>query len=416
MELGRIFAPVERQYSGINFKAFIWHAFFLALTATFTQVNTVISSLILSAGGGNIQLGILTAITVGIPPLTKLLFAGFLHTRSKKKPWLLYGINLRVLALAGIGTVLLLSQQKSVSSRIIPLVFLLLLIFSISGSFSGISYTDILGKTLNVNVRRRFFIIRQIFQISGLLISALIVRQILKISSYPQNYVLLFYAASLLLLIGSGGFWLLREERLPGDKKNIPFRELMRLLPQTIRQDVNLRRFIIFQNLTGFGLMLFPFYIGFAKHQFGLTKEEVGNYLLFQIFGSLLATALWGWLSKLKGYKGILSGCIFTSSLLPYYTIWAGHQNISWYLLVFFFSGFAISARSIAFEAVLLEITTDENRALYSGITGAANLTVAFIPLLSGLLIHSLGFIPVFALSPLMILAAYPVLNKIRIH
>ena len=40
----------------------------------------------------------------------------------------------------------------------------------------------------------------------------------------------------------------------------------------------------------------------------------------------------------------------------------------------------------IAVEGILLEITTESNRALYSGIFGAFNITISVFPLLIGIL------------------------------
>lgn len=69
--------------------AFYWHAFFLAVTTSFTEVNTVMPALILEAGGTEVAVGVLTAIMLGLPLITQLVFAGFLHTRERKKPYLL---------------------------------------------------------------------------------------------------------------------------------------------------------------------------------------------------------------------------------------------------------------------------------------------------------------------------------------
>ncbi|HDR04388.1 MAG TPA: hypothetical protein ENN84_03990, partial [Candidatus Marinimicrobia bacterium] len=79
-----------------------------------------------------------------------------------------------------------------------------------------------------------------------------------------------------------------------------------------------------------------------------------------------------------------------------------------WYRLLFFFSGFAIRARHISFEGVLVDICTDENRALYSGISSAFNLTEALIPIISSMLIQYAGYQPLFVFSPLLTLAAWP--------
>jgi len=48
-----------------NFKAFIWHSTFLALASNFMDVDTIIPSMLIKAGGTSIHLGLLTAIMLG---------------------------------------------------------------------------------------------------------------------------------------------------------------------------------------------------------------------------------------------------------------------------------------------------------------------------------------------------------------
>ena len=147
--------PVRR-----NFGAFVWHATWLSITSAFTEINTVLPALILNAGGREIHVGVLTAIMVGGPLLTQLLFAVILSNKRRKKPYLLLGIYLRVLALAGAAWTLLRFDSLT-ATLVILLVYAWMLLFSTSGSFAGISYTDILGKSIQGSTRRRFFGLKQ---------------------------------------------------------------------------------------------------------------------------------------------------------------------------------------------------------------------------------------------------------------
>jgi len=75
-----------------HFIAFVWHASFLALTMAFVEVNTVLPSLVLKAGGNSFSIGLITAITTGIPLLVQIIFAGLLMSRPRKKPFLLLAL------------------------------------------------------------------------------------------------------------------------------------------------------------------------------------------------------------------------------------------------------------------------------------------------------------------------------------
>ena len=170
----------------LNFYAFIWHALFLAFAATFIDVNTVLSSFVLNIGGSSLHVGMLTAIYIGLPMITQLLFAGFLAGRSRKKPFLLVGIYLRVLALTGMGYTLSISSSSD-SGRILFMIFLWIGIFAVSGAFAGISYTDLLGKIFVGPRRKNLLIFKQFISASGMLASAIVVRHLVIAFPYPEN-------------------------------------------------------------------------------------------------------------------------------------------------------------------------------------------------------------------------------------
>ena len=82
------------------------------------------------------------------------------------------------------------------------------------------------------------------------------------------------------------------------------------------------------------------------------------------------------------------------------------HYNQYIFVVVFFLSGAGMSAQKIAQEGVLIEISENDNRALYSGIRGAFNLSIAIFPLISGFVISWLGYTPVFILGSVALLFA----------
>ncbi|OLT22768.1 hypothetical protein BJF81_12740 [Ornithinimicrobium sp. CNJ-824] len=164
-------------------RPFFWHAFFLAMTTSFTEINTVMPALVLAAGGGVVAVGALTAVMIGLPLVSQLLFAGFLTTRPRKRPYLLLGIHLRVAALAGAAWGI---AALGTDPRVIGVVFLAMTVFAMSGAFAGVSYTDLVGTLVPSGRRRSFFVRRQVLTTLGLLTSALVVRFLLGSTSFPQ--------------------------------------------------------------------------------------------------------------------------------------------------------------------------------------------------------------------------------------
>ena len=389
-----------------NFRAFVWHASWLSFTTTFTEVNTVLPGLIVEVGGSQIHVGILTAIMVGAPMLTQLFFAGFLTPKPRKKPFLLLGVYLRVVALAGVAWTL--SRLTSINPAfMIFLVYAWMLVFTTSGSFAGVSFTDILGKSIVGEQRKRFFVLRQFLSSIGVLISALIARELLKRFVYPMNYEILFIAAAACLFLASLGFVVLREKPVVSRYEGSSIMEIFRFIPSYLREDANLRNFIIMNNLAGFATTLTPFYVVLAKDTYSLTADDIGNFLLIGISGMVLSNILWSQVVRKYSFKGVLVVWIFIGASLPVLALVLSHwAPYALFQAIFFLSGVAISAQKISLGGMLIEISENDNRALYSGINGAFNLTIALFPLISGFVIVWLGYTPVFILGSVVMMSA----------
>jgi hypothetical protein len=378
-----------------NTIGFLWHAVWLALATTFTEINTVLPGLIVQAGGRELHVGILTGIMVGIPLVAQLVFAGFLARRPLKRPFLIAGIYLRVLALAGVAWTLT-SAQSIASSSVILLTYFWMILFASSGAFAGVSYTDILGKSIDRQRRRRFFIVRQYLSTAGILASALVARLVLGRLNFPANYRTLFALAAGSLAIASAGFWALEERPGRIDDQSGDLFGVLRNIPRLIRSDSNLRNYIAMVNLAGFGTAVIPFFMVLAQRRIGITGDLVGVYLLIQIVGMLLSNLLWQRVVRATAFRGVLLASTIVGTVLPIAALLlVATGSAGLYGIVFFLSGAALSARRVGQDGAILEMTTEQNRALYAGVTGALSLTVALFPLAVGGLIVLLGYVPI---------------------
>lgn len=397
-----------------NFLAFIWHAFWLALANTFAERNTVLPGLIIFVGGSQTEVGILTAITVGVPIFSQLAFAGYLSQKVYKKNFLIIGVYLRVIAF--LGTVWTLTQAEVINSfTIILLVFFWMLLFSISGAFAGVSYSDILGKSITGNTRKRFFVTRQFLSSIGVLLSAVVAREFLKGFEYPQNYIIMFSFAAAMLFIAAFGFLALKESPTKVFRSERNFLQVLKSIPSVLKADIRFRNFIILNNLIQLPLTLIPFIIVLAKDNLGISKEIIGNFLLFQIFGMILSNLVWSKVVNKKAFIGIVKVLVGIEIFLLLASLMtAEYGNIYIFYFIFIIIGSAMSAFKISSEGMFLEISTDENRALYQGISGSLNITVAFFPLVSGLLIKYLGFAPIFIGGGLLVAMSYFLTPKIK--
>jgi len=397
-----------------NFYAFLWHAFWFSFTFAFTDYNTVLPAMIVKAGGASWHIGVLTFITIGFPLISQLIFTPFLASRSSKKPYLLFGINLRVIALAGIGATIFIFTEGS-SSLIIFLIYLWMLLFTFSGAFAGLSYTHIVGISFSGNERKLFLVKKQILGAVGMALSAYIVRLVLSQREYPSNYTLLFFMASAMLLLASLGFWILREPVQRSNTAQISVFQLTKKIPAILKENRNLLNLIIVANFVSASLILIPFLTGSLKERFTLTGSLVGNLLLFQYAGMIISNAFWNRIVRSRGFKGLLFLTILMVSAIPLFgiLILAISSKPLLYLL-FFFIGGGISAYKIGMEGGLLEISTNENRVLFTGVFGAMNIISSVLPLITGFVFHLLPYHTIFIVFSLITFSSIHFLKKMR--
>jgi len=398
-------------HSKRNFKAFVWHAVFLALTKNFADINTVIPTMLIQAGGTPFHLGMLTAIMIGGSKFMHIFFAAFLTHKEKSRNYLLFGIYLRV------GTLLILGYFLSFADRmegkyVIAAILVLMTIFSFSGAFAGIAYNNILGKSIRTDSRKRFFIAKQILASTAVLASALVARKILSVYSYPANYSILFILAGIFLFIGSGGFWVVKE-KVSTVSETLSLRKKFGLFWKAFKEDKTLRNYLYAVNSTSIGIAVIPFLIALAKKNFGLTGADIGNYLLLQVAGMILANILFKFLSRDRGYKGILTIHILSGALLPIAALLL-QNSPNLFLILFPLSGLVLASKEIAIPGILLEISNEENRAIYTGISGAGSVTSLLFPLAAGALISVIGFAPVFIAASLFIVSSFLFSIKIQ--
>ena len=393
---------LPKNISNRNFWSFLWHAGFLALAKNFMDVDTIIPAMIVEAGGGAMHIGIMTAIMLGGASFTQLFFAPYLSNKTFKKKYLIAGINTRVFSLVGLGGLLFLLTVEQVG-YVLWLVFLFITLFSMAGAFANVSYFDILGKSINPEKRKTFFSSNQI--ISGVIVlgAAFLVKKVLVWKDFPVNYALMFFIGGALLFIASGGFWNVRET-VPSTLKISGLKNFLNVLKQELKTNKKLGYFLGFINTQGIAISFLPFVILYAKENFQTQSSDTGNFLLFKVIGIVFVSFLVLMGAKKLKYNLLLYSNVILSVLLGVMA-WAltGIEEVKY---VFVVGGIVFSLYTMTMNGLLLEISGNENRALYTGFAGAGNILPALFPLLGGTLIQFFGFHAFFVLFMIIIAMA----------
>jgi MFS family permease len=395
---------------------FIWHGFFIALTMTMIEMNTILPSLISQLTDSPVAFGALYSVMLGAPVAFNWLFGRFQSNFPYRKQFLILGIYIRSLSFIGMAVVTFL-LAKTYPLLALVSFYLLIFIFSLSGGFAGIAYTDLIGKLLPSEKRGGFFAVKQFFNGVGSLTGGLIVAWIFKPGAleFPKNYTLAFLIGGIGLFIGVLGYLFMREPPSTVNKKGNThgLAEYLGEIMGILKKDKEFVKFIVIENLTGFSLMILPFYIVFIKHNFGNYMNYLGFFVISQIVGNIFSNFLWAAVSKKLGPKSVLKICILLGGTLPIIAILLKPLGLSAYMILFLLIGFIGSGRGIGFDLYFLEIAPDVNRPLYLGIRGSLNVLVAFLPLAGGIFIKYFGFYMTFIMVSAVMYTAF-LLSKLE--
>ena len=396
----------KRSYTG-----FLIHGIFLALAVTFTEINTVLPALIIQSGGSEIHIGILTTIMVGLPLISQLLFSPFLQSREKKKPYLLLGIYARVSAFYLIGFLLFASGSFSTAAVLI-LIYCGLIIFTLSGAFAGITYVSLIGSSIPQQLRNKFFLRKQFFWSIGVFISGFITRFVVSNMEGLNTYGLLFILAASMLALGSTGFWLISEK--PAEVKKKKRESIFKSMSVILSKDKTFRNYAITANLLSSSIVMIPFYMKIFISEYDIDGSFIGNIVLLQIGGMILSNFLWPRIIKPLGFKGLLRIQAVLGTVMPLLMVILVFSGTG-YRVIFFIVpvlGAMSGAHKMSSEAVLVQISPDDKRPLYSGIYGALNLTSAVFPLAAAALISITDWRIIFPAAAVLPLFAFIPIKK----
>jgi len=372
-------------------------------------MDTIIPAMMLDAGGSALQLGILTAIMLGGGRVAQLLFAPFLNNQPSKKGYLLGGINGRILSLGAMALLFYFSSHMS-GNFIIWSIFILIALFSFGGAFANINYVDIFGKSILENKRKAFFSIKHVISNVFVFLSAFLARKVLTAYGYPMNYAALFLIAAVLLGMASLGFWNIKE--IPASSPKIDgLKKFLNVITHEIRSNKKLRNYLFLINTQGIYVALMPFLILYAKKMFDAGNQDIGNFLLLKVIGGILTGSVLFYYSKRIKYHYMMYVASFLAILMPLLILILPGSLLFPY--IFLLGGIIFTIHTISMNGILLEVTTNENRALYTGLSGAGGILPVLFPFLGGWIITAFGFTHFFILFIIIIFLSFYFINKI---
>jgi MFS family permease len=345
--------------------------------------------------------------------LPQIVMAAVLGHRPHRLPWLRWPVLLGRLPLLAFVVYLWL---RGVGDAAVVIWFMIIAYLSVSlgNGLLGISWQDIIAKSIPSRLRGRFFGAMQFATAVSAFGVGFVVRWMLGPDGpeFPKNYTYLFTFMAAFLTVSIIGCWMVREPVRPVLERRQSVLEIVKSALPTLQRVAGFRTLVLVAVL-GFGMSwATPFYMVHAKENLGARDQIAGVYIWALTIGGAIASVWWGYLNDRRGPRAVVRGaCIVITAtpllalgLPPVVRLAAGafpglSAGVPYvFALVFLSAGSAMGATWMGATNYLFELASHQDRPRYIALMNLLTAPGALAPLLIGWLLEYLAFPVVFAL------------------
>jgi MFS family permease len=345
--------------------------------------------------------------------LPQVFMAAVLGHRPHRLPWLRWPVLLGRLPLLAFVAYLWL---RGVGNAAVVIWFMITAYLSVSlgNGLLGISWHDIIAKSIPSQLRGRFFGTMQFATAMSAFGVGFVVLWMLGPHGpgFPRNYTCLFTLMAAFLTMSIIGCWMVREPIRPVLERRQSVLEIMGSALPTLRRVAGFRSLVLVA-LLGFGISwATPFYMVHAKENLGVRDEIAGVYIWALTIGGAIASVWWGHLNDRRGPRAVIRGACIAITITPVLAIGlppavrlgaAAFPSLSTALpyvfaLVFLSAGSATGATWMGATNYLFELASHQDRPRYIALMNLLTSPGALAPLLIGWVLNFLAFPLVFAL------------------
>ncbi|MDW8033443.1 MAG: MFS transporter [Nitrososphaerota archaeon] len=387
-----------------------WSAYGTAMN--FVSLTTVLPAFVSSLTNSRIAVGLVSTISVLGWNFFQLVSAGSIENRRYKKPFILRitpGERIPWLII-GISTLLFATNNPILTLLIFYVSYI---IISVSSGLCTTAWLDIIAKSIPEGKRGFFFsAANMIGAVLGLL-SGLVVAFYMDFFDYPLNYFMCFLTAFIFISISWIDINFIDEP--PSNTLESPngIKDYVRKLPRIIKSDKNYFLYTISGIVGAFGGIASSFYTAYAIDRFNAGDFEVGLFTTVFVGSQIIASILWRIVQEKYDHRKVLitGGIIGIIGIILSITA----KSINHFLIVFAFTGVSFSSFMVSNFPLLMQMSPDNERPTYIGLSSALKSPfLAIAPIIGGLIIEKYGYIPAFMISLFFAIASTLILTKVR--
>jgi MFS family permease len=404
-----------------NFAALLGDAIAFGLAITFADTTTILPDLVRKLTDNPAIVGLFSAVTSGAWLLPQLVYARFLTSKKRKKPFVILGAAIGRPFYLLYAAALWFGLRDPVLALV--LLFVAQVVFNGSDSMASVAWFDLYAKAIPENRRGRLVGIAQAVRGvlafgAGALITALLSARTIP---FPQNYGPIFALSGACLLLSLLALGLVKEPDEPAEAERPSWGNYLPRLWATLRQDHAFRRLILIRLLAGCDALALSFYIVFATEKLGLPQEIVGVFTVVKTVGGIAASLLLGVISERLGNHRVLQLATATSLTAPllglgFYLGGAQASAVTTviYGWVYVVIAIGLSAIMFGFFNYALEMAPASQRPTYMGLFNTSTGALAVVPLLGGLLLKATSYGVLFGVTAAILAVAHGLTWSLR--
>ena len=380
-----------------NHKKNVLHGFFLSLGTTIAEPATILPIIINYFSGSSVVVGIFSSLLRGGAIAVQLYAAFWAQSYTKVIKYLRIVFFIRFLAwfLVGISILVFGKSHPNLTLWLIGIGFFM---FSFVAGFGMIYFKEITAKIFSHSFRGYTMSVRGFYTAFGALISGAVAGWVLQSYEAPYSFGYLFVISSFVMAIGFVIFGSIDEPIKENvSKKEKSFKQFLQNSLQVLKSDKKLQIHVV-TFLSAYSYLLgLPFIIIDASSSTELSGTMIGYLITSQMIGAMLSNILWAKLSKRGLNTLIVKISVFTAIVSFVMAIFA--NEFIYYLVIFFLLGGAIDGGRISSSNLIIIISPEDKRPVYSAI--AANITSfgLFFAIIGGMILKFFSYDILFGIT-----------------
>ncbi len=402
------------QHAPRNFWLGVANGALFNLAETLMDPSTILAAFVRLLGGSPLLIGLLFPIRDGLWFLPQIWVSSFIQSWPRKLP--LYNV-MAFVRTAAWGLIVVLIWYVRDPAALLTGFFALYLVLRLAAGFSGLSFMDVVAKTVPPRRRGQYFGWRNLT--GGLLglgvgpVVALLLSDANPVG-FPGNFGVLLGISFVLGTVGMFLFsFVVEPPEVP--QQAVTLGAQLRRAWGLMACERDFRRFVTLRVMLLFGGSALAFFEGYASEVAGLPPEVIAVYLAASTLAGVLINPVWGRLSEHYGNRLVLrlataAGAVglIVVPVTGWLRLSAGlnlELSVALFALAFALARVHISGVDVAGGPLLLDMAPAGQRSLYIGATNTVLGLALLSTAASGALVEAAGYEALFAASLLAFLA-----------